>query len=823
MSQRTYPSGARKRKKQAVDIELTSSLPKLSSFFPVLSMSIPSTTSTLQSHSAAMSTVDVKDQGDTVVDSVIVENVDEVTVVLDTGDDTATTVIESEIGTDPALWNINESLRDEMVKRVIVQNIGDFTKSERQGKTHKRYLHKSLFQRRMTNDEMVNRAWLVYSPSTGCAYCVPCMLFNKHQSSFQTGFSDWKNGSMRVAEHEKCAEHKTSIDVWSLRASKAGRIDCRLVHQLESERKYWREVLKRAVEVIKFLSARGLAFRGEDEIFGSERNGNYLGILELMAKFDPFLSQHIERYGGAGSGVASYLSKTICEELIQVMGSKIGSMIISEIITAKYFSISVDSTPDLSHVDQLTFIVRYVSQDGRPTERFLKFVELHGHGAANMTDVITKLIKDIGLNIMNCRGQSYDNASNMAGIYTGLQARIKELSPLAHFIPCAAHSLNLVGVCAAESCPSALSYFTFLQSLYNFLSASTYRWSKLKSALPPNAVVIKTLSATRWSARSDATTALFSHFKEIRSALSDISNDEHQSRDTRIEANGLFHKMETLEIALMTVIWNTILVRFNATNVTLQKVEIEVLMVVQLYNSLLEYVLQLRNNFDEMEQTAKCYIDNAEYKEITSRKRARKVFFDDSATPDTSTELSPRDKFRIECFNPILDSLAIELRKRVAAYSDVENMFSFLTNFDSLDLPTVRSRAEALVTRYPDDLESSFVEEFIQFMSIARANSGRTAIQMSESLLTEGSLLLPTFPNVAIAFRIFLTIPVNNCQGERSFSTLTRVKNHLRTSMAHQRLVSLSIMCIESQLLQNIDFADLIDDFANQKNRRRDM
>lgn len=33
--------------------------------------------------------------------------------------------------------------------------------------------------------------------------------------------------------------------------------------------------------------------------------------------------------------------------------------------------------------------------------------------------------------IMNCRGQSYDNASNMSGIYSGLQARIKTINPLA--------------------------------------------------------------------------------------------------------------------------------------------------------------------------------------------------------------------------------------------------------------------------------------------------------------------------------------------------------------------------------------------------------
>jgi len=83
-----------------------------------------------------------------------------------------------------------------------------------------------------------------------------------------------------------------------------------------------------------------------------------MGILELLVKFDPFLSQHLTKFGSCGRGVASYLSKTTCEQVIQVMGKKTEKVILSEIQKAKYLAISVDSTPDLSHIDQLTFIVR---------------------------------------------------------------------------------------------------------------------------------------------------------------------------------------------------------------------------------------------------------------------------------------------------------------------------------------------------------------------------------------------------------------------------------------------------------------------------------
>jgi hypothetical protein len=122
---------------------------------------------------------------------------------------------------------------------------------------------------------------------------------------------------------------------------------------------------------------------------------------------------------------------------------------------------------------------------------------MHDHGAEGMTTLILNTFDELGLNTQDCRGQSYDNAANMSGVYTGLQARIKAVNPLAHFVPCTAHSLNLVGVAAAGSCLEAVSYFGFLQSLYNFLSASTYRWNRPKLALPKGGTVVKTLSRIR--------------------------------------------------------------------------------------------------------------------------------------------------------------------------------------------------------------------------------------------------------------------------------------------------------------------------------------
>ncbi|XP_060846161.1 zinc finger MYM-type protein 1-like [Rhopalosiphum padi] len=287
----------------------------------------------------------------------------------------------------------------------------------------------------------------------GCVFCGPCLLFDRdNYSQFsKDGFNDWKNAESRVSQHENSTKHKSNLITLKERANTLGTINVSLTKQLDEHINYWENVLRRVVATVKALSSRGLPLRGHNEKFGSTQNGNYLMAMELISEFDPFLAEHIGKFGQCGSGHTNYLSSTIYEEIIQLMADKIRQKIIDEIKTVKYYSIIVDSSPDISHVDQLSFVIRYVQENGVPIERFLQFLPNTGHKAIELFDSVTKLLNSYEIEIENCRGQSYDNARNMSGIYSGLQARIKELNPLIEYVPCSAHSLNLVGSCAADS------------------------------------------------------------------------------------------------------------------------------------------------------------------------------------------------------------------------------------------------------------------------------------------------------------------------------------------------------------------------------------
>ena len=184
-------------------------------------------------------------------------------------------------------------------------------------------------------------------------------------------------------------------------------------------------MLARVLSVKKFLSSRGLAFRGSSELVGSPQNGNFLGILELLAEYDTFLAEHIQKRVNKDKRHVTYFSSTVCEEFIDVIATKVLDIIISEIKQAKYYSVSRDSTPDITNVDHLTIIFWYVFPDG-PVEQFVKFIPGRGHTGHQLADFLFELIDDNGISLKDLGGQSYDNPSNMSGKCKGMQAMIKE-------------------------------------------------------------------------------------------------------------------------------------------------------------------------------------------------------------------------------------------------------------------------------------------------------------------------------------------------------------------------------------------------------------
>ncbi|XP_065677353.1 uncharacterized protein LOC136092744 [Hydra vulgaris] len=318
----------------------------------------------------------------------------------------------------------------------------------------------------MKNGEIFKRSWHIYSLNSDKVFCF-CFKFFGTSSPFRKGINTWEGLSKKLKEHETCSAHLKCFEHWMrLRKGIANQatIDEQQQKLLHKERVFWRSVLKRILDITLFLSARNLAFRGSDTAIASKSNGNFLGVFELLAKYDAVLKELLLR--------------------IQV-------------------GINI-------------------------SENFFGYLTVNDTTGKGLFDAFLNQAKKWDLNILDCRGQSYDNGANMKGKLKGVQARLLEMNPKAIYVLCANHSLNLVNVDGALSSISAISFFGVLTRLYTLFLSSPPRWEILKLFVE---ISVKPQSDTRWESKINCVKPLRYYLKKILEALDRLEKHAFEKKD----------------------------------------------------------------------------------------------------------------------------------------------------------------------------------------------------------------------------------------------------------------------------------------------------
>ena len=187
------------------------------------------------------------------------------------------------------------------------------------------------------------------------------------------------------------------------------------------------EILRWVIEVIITCGKQCFPLRAHREKTPDTNSENVLAILRLLGKTNQTLKEHLDNPIARN---AQYLSPQIHNKIIDIIAYKVLQRdLIGEVKKAKFFTILADEV-ESHHVEQLPICVRFVDKSNDVREEFLEFGRCSQVSVEAISNETLRIIKKADLDILKCRGHSYDGASNMSSeaviyfyLYHSIRAR----------------------------------------------------------------------------------------------------------------------------------------------------------------------------------------------------------------------------------------------------------------------------------------------------------------------------------------------------------------------------------------------------------------
>ena len=180
---------------------------------------------------------------------------------------------------------------------------------------------------------------------------------------------------------------------------------------------------------IRFLARQELALRRD-----VEESSNLIQILRLRAEDKPEILQWIEK------SVSKLSSPENQRKTLEMMAHHGLRKIFENIHSPPFVAVMVDQTTDKSNQEQLTLVLRWISEDFVVSEEFVGLYYLSAIDAQSIVEVM----KDAFIRFqVPLHGQCYDGSSTMAGAKAGVSTKMPELEARAVFLYCYGHALNL--------------------------------------------------------------------------------------------------------------------------------------------------------------------------------------------------------------------------------------------------------------------------------------------------------------------------------------------------------------------------------------------
>ncbi|CAH2002434.1 unnamed protein product [Acanthoscelides obtectus] len=466
----------------------------------------------------------------------------------------------------------------------------------------------------------------------------------------------------------------------------------------------------------------------------------------------------------------------------------------------------------------------------KDSERFIAVTDC---SAAGLKTAFLNLTKEYGIDLTKCRGQGYDGANVMSGIYGGLQTLIKEHAPNADYVHCAAHALNLVLNDAARHVREISTFFDNLEKVYTFFGNSIKRWAMLSDDPSEKYLItLKKVCPTRWSSRNDALLAVKKNFLLIMKTLYQL-NLISNKKDEREECKNIINILESYDFLVLVTFFSSLFEIINPISKALQHENNDLQKSSILLSNLLNRLCQLRNQIsfnsllNESKDLAKEWGVTTVFK--NSRRKITKRFFDELSQDERISD--PESYFKVNVYYCCLDILISQTKERFQSLCDLSSMFEILQPEKLLSSSNeeILIASGKLSVKYSKDISVNLCDQLKALKTCLKSEIQKiySIKELIELLLVKFNSLASSFPEVITACFLFLTLPVTTATAERSFSKLKLIKNYLRTSMGQERLSDLSLLSIEVETLEKLKSSsainDLINQFAEKKARRMNV
>ena len=263
-------------------------------------------------------------------------------------------------------------------------------------------------------------------------------------------------------------------------------VNVQVVQRSEQTKKNNR-ILLSINELLKTAERMGIPLRGhrDDSQYHPEVGepathagvGNFVEILNFAVRQG---NKDLEDHLKICSSRETDISKTTQNNLLNCCYDIMTEALINKVKQANFFPVLCDEASDSSNMEQLSFCLRYVDENGNICEDFLKYIHCqYGLTGKDLYNEIISSLQSFNLDIQNCREQGYDGAGAVAGKVNVLAALFLKENPKALYTHCASHRMNLA-ICSSCDIASVRNLMSTVKDVTYFFKFSPIRADHLE-------------------------------------------------------------------------------------------------------------------------------------------------------------------------------------------------------------------------------------------------------------------------------------------------------------------------------------------------------